>query len=128
MTDWRGLRFPFQRDATGFPSVRVGSGVVGDQLKALVLTGKRERVMRPTLGVAAPEQIFGTISPIQKARLAADTVRSLREWVPLAVLEAVDVHEGTLDNDKATMYVDVTYRVAGQQQSQQIPMAAGAQG
>jgi hypothetical protein len=62
------------------------------------------------------------------ARLASDTVRALREWVPLAKLTAVDVHQGTLENDKTTMFADVVYEVAGQQKSQQIPMATGAQG
>lgn len=124
----RGIMFPFQRNATGFPAMRVGVAVVNDQMKAVVLTGRRERVMRPTLGVAAPEQIFGEISPIQMARLASDTVRALREWVPLANLTAVDVKQGTFENDKTALYANVEYSVAGQQTSQQVPMATGSQG
>ncbi len=123
-----GIKFPFQRSSTGFPAKQEGSAVVNDQLKSLVMTGLRERVMRPTLGVAAPELIFGEISQIQMARLASDTVRALRDWVPLANLTAVDVHQGTKVGDESTLYADVTYRVAGQQQSQQIPMATGSQG
>ena len=126
-TTLRGIKFPFQRGPMGFPAMREGNLVVNDQMQALVLTGKKERVMRPTLGVSAPEQIFGEMSQIQMARLAADTVRALREWVPLANLTAVDVQQGTLENDKTTMFVDVEYEVAGQQQSQQIPIATGAQ-
>jgi phage baseplate assembly protein W len=127
MTTLRGLRFPFQWSATGFPAMREGSAVVNDQMRALVLTGKRERVMRPMVGVAAPEMVFNEISQIQMARLAAETVRSLRERVPLANLEAVDVRQGTLDDDKTTLYVNVTYSVAGEEQSQQIPLATAAQ-
>jgi phage baseplate assembly protein W len=127
-TTWKGLKFPFQRDATGFPAVREGTGIVEDQVRSLFYTGKGERVMRPTLGVAAPEQIFGEISQIQKARLAADSVRVMREFVPLASLRSVDVHEGNMDNDKSTLYADIAYGVAGQDATQQVPMATGAQG
>lgn len=127
-TTLKGIRFPFQWSSTGFPAVREGSLVVNDQLRALILTGKGERVMRPTLGVSAPEMVFGEISQIQMARLAAETVRALREGVPLANLQAVDVQQGTLENDKTTLYVNVSYSVAGQEQSQQIPMATAEQG
>lgn len=124
----KSFQFPFQRGETGFPAMIEGtSPVVQAQINALFLTGKGERRHRPTLGVSAPEQVFGEISQITKARLAADSVRSLREWVPLALLQSIDVNEGTKDNDQTTLYADVLYSVAGEEQSQQVPMATAVQ-
>ena len=127
-TTLRGIKFPFQRGSTSFPDMSTGNAVVQDQVQALFSTGQGERVMRPTLGVKALDMIFGEISPITKARIAADSVRAFRDWVPLATPRAVDVYQGTTEDDDTTLYADVEYSVAGQVESQQVPMATAGQG
>jgi phage baseplate assembly protein W len=127
-TTLKGIKFPFQLGTTGFPAMSEGNVVVSDQVRVLFTTGKGERVMRPTLGVEALEMIFGDISPITKARIAADAVRAFRDWVLLAVVRAVDVYEGTTENDDTTLYADIEYSIAGQIESQQVPMATANQG
>lgn len=127
-TTLKGIKFPFQRSSTGFPATSTGNDVVSDQVRGLFMTGKGERVMRPTLGVEAMMMIFGGISPITKARIAADAVRAFRDWVPLAVVRAVDVYEGTTEDDDTTLYANIEYSIAGQIESQQVPMATASQG
>lgn len=117
------LMFPFQWSAGAFPATRTGDLSVSDQIKALLQTGRGERVMRPTLGVNTMREVFGDISPIMKATLASDVVRAISEWVPRAVVTSVDVHEGTGDNDANVVYVDLTYMVAGEEFSEAIPVA-----
>lgn len=124
----KGITFPFQRSATGFPAVSEGNAVVADQIKALFATAKGERVMRPTLGIQAIELVFNDITQITKARLAADVMRAFQFWVPLAVLRTVDVHAGTTEDDQNVLYVYVEYSIAGQIEGQQVPIATAAQG
>jgi hypothetical protein len=124
-TTLKGIKFPFQRGSTGFPAMSEGSAVVQDQVKSVFSTAIGERVMRPTFGVQAVNAIFGEISPISKARIAADAVRAFRDWIPLATVLAVDVHEGVTEDDNTTLYANVEYSVAGQIESQQVPVPTG---
>jgi hypothetical protein len=65
-------------------------------------------------------EIFGEVSPITKARIAADAARAFQEWIPLATVSAVDVYEGTTEDDRTTLYADIVYSVAGQVATQQV--------
>lgn len=122
-TETLSMKYPFQWGASAFPAARSGDLTVSDQIRALLTTGKGERVMRPTLGIDAMQLIFGDLTPITRAKLAADTVRAINEWVPRAQVVSVDVHAGTGEDDQNVVYVDLTYTVAGQQISEAIPVA-----
>ena len=66
----RGFRFPIQADARGGISVSEGPDRIRDAIWIIIRTGFGERVMRPTFGAGADEDLFGPNNGTSRARLA----------------------------------------------------------
>lgn len=119
----RGISFPFRSSSTSFPKMSVSTQVIHDSIKALLLTSKEERVMRPDLGVNIHSYVFDNLTPIVRARIALDIKRAIEYYEPRVAVLSVDAVEG---RDDHTIVIDVVYRVAGQNIRQQIPVSAAS--
>jgi phage baseplate assembly protein W len=119
----QGLAFPFQRGSQGFPATDHGvDRVVFNSLKALLTTGRNERVMRPGLGTNIHSLLFDNISAITKARIAADVTRAITLYEPRAELLSLEVKTGKeLKMEDTALVVEIVWRVTNQIFSQQIP-------
>jgi phage baseplate assembly protein W len=118
----KGIAFPFQRGVTSFPKVAEGDQAVAAQIEALITTTVKERVERPDVGINAYEFIFDKITPIMRARLASDLARQIRDKVPRAKVEAIDVYTVPGQNEQTQLFVALKYSVAGTTMTQQIPV------
>lgn len=125
MATSKAIKFPFQRGSTSFPATVEDDDVVGSQIESLFNTTKRERVMRPLVGVDVYSDIFETITPIMQARLATDVAQQFRDQVPKAVLQAVNVYEQVGGDGQSVVYADVQYSIAGKSQVQTVQVSTG---
>ncbi|MFI1018331.1 GPW/gp25 family protein [Streptomyces sp. NPDC020965] len=91
-----GWRFPILPDEAGRLGYAVGEQSIEHCLRALLLTGVGERVMRPDLGTRAQESVF-----------APGSVQSLRD-LENSIADAVRVHEPRVALDEVRAETDPT--------------------
>lgn len=119
----KGLAFPYQLGQTSFPAMAAAEDSVFDSITSLILTGKNERVMRTQLGVNLSDFVFENLTPISMARIASAVTTAIEEWEPRAeVLSVIPTVGQNADAHGTTIFVDLVYRIAGQNYRQQIPI------
>lgn len=116
----KSIKFPFSLGPTAFPDTSEGVDVVLNSLKALLTTGVTERVMRNDVGINVHAYVFDSMTPITRARIAAEVKRAINLYEPRAQVLAIDAKEGSQQN---TILVDIVFRIAGQTTRQQIPVS-----
>lgn len=117
------LAFPFQRGPSGFPAMADPKRAIFYSIWSLLTTGKNERVMHPELGVNLHRFVFNNLTPILQARVATEVAKAISDFEPRAQVVGVESKMGTLEDGGTTaIIVSVLYRVAGQLQSQQVPI------
>lgn len=105
----RGFRFPIQVDARGGISFSEGPDRVRDAIWIILRTGFGERVMRPTFGAGADEELFGPNNGTSRARLATKVRDALLKWEPRVDVDAVDVTPDPDEPGRAN--ASVRYRI-----------------
>jgi phage baseplate assembly protein W len=111
------LSFPFRIAADG-RTVQVQSleEHVRDELIQLILTGPGERPYLPEFGGGARRLVFEGASATTAAMAKAMISQALSRWLQERVtVESLDVR-----SDEETITVDLAYRIAGTEDSQQI--------
>jgi phage baseplate assembly protein W len=104
-----GWRFPILPDEAGRLAYAEGTDSIAHCLRALLLTGLGERVMRPDLGTRAPELVFAPDS-VQNLRDLEDSIRdAVRMFEPRVELEDVRAEMSPTEPTRVT--VSVGYRV-----------------
>jgi phage baseplate assembly protein W len=96
---------------------------------ALLLTGKNEIVMNTAFGVNLHDYVFTDLTPIKQAQVASAVTTAIETYIPevevMSVLPEVSKNDEGLES---TLLINITYRVAGQQITQQIPISPTMQG
>ena len=104
-----GWRFPIVPDDAGRLGYASGTDSIDACLRALLLTGLGERVMRPDLGTRAPELVFAPGST-QNLHDLEDSIReAVTRFEPRVQLD--DVRAETVPGDESRVTVSVVYRV-----------------
>ena len=104
-----GWKFPILPDAAGRLSYAAGADSIDACLRALLLTGLGERVMRPDLGTRAPELVFAPGS-VQNLHDLEDSIRdAVTRFEPRVQLD--DVRAETVPEDESQVMVSVVYRI-----------------
>ncbi|URM88813.1 GPW/gp25 family protein [Streptomyces sp. MRC013] len=104
-----GWRFPILPDASGRLGYAVGEESVEHCLRALLLTGTGERVMRPDLGTRAHESVFEP-GGVRNLRDLEDSIAAaVRAHEPRVELDEVRAEADPADPSRVT--VSVVYRV-----------------
>lgn len=116
----KSIKFPFQRGTLSFPDTAEGDLAVAAQIENLVTTSLKERVERPDYGISPYDFIFETITPIMQALLASNLERQIRDRVPRATVEAIDVYTVSGQNEDTKLFVDLKYSVAGTTMTQTV--------
>ncbi len=105
----RGFRFPIQVDAGGGLSLSEGPDRVRDAIWIVIRTGFGERLMRPTFGAGADEELFGPNDGTTRARLSAKVRDALLKWEPRVDVDAVDVRPDVDEPGRAN--ASMRYRI-----------------
>ncbi|MEU3412100.1 GPW/gp25 family protein [Streptomyces sp. NPDC006658] len=104
-----GWRFPILPDASGRLGYAVGEESIEHCLRALLLTGTGERVMRPALGTRAHELVFAPGSVQNLRDLENSIAAAVRDHEPRVELDEVRAEADPADEGRIT--VSVVYRV-----------------
>ncbi|MEU3449862.1 GPW/gp25 family protein [Streptomyces thermolilacinus] len=104
-----GWRFPVLPDASGRLGYAVGEESIEHCLRALLLTGTGDRVMRPDLGTRAHELVFAPGSVQNLRDLENSVAEAVRAHEPRVELDEVRAEADPADPTRIT--VSVVYRV-----------------
>lgn len=104
-----GWRFPILPDEAGRLAYAVGEQSIEHCLRALLLTGLGERVMRPDFGTRAPESVFAPGSVQNLRDLERSIVDAVRTFEPRVELDDVRAEADPADESRVT--VTVEYRI-----------------
>ncbi|MEV4319032.1 GPW/gp25 family protein [Actinocrispum sp. NPDC049592] len=104
-----GWRFPILPDEAGRLGYAAGEQSVEHCLKALLLTGTGERVMRPDFGTKAQESLFAPGSVQSLRDLESSIADAVRTYEPRVELDEVRAEADPQDETRVT--VSIVYRV-----------------
>ncbi|MFI1888522.1 GPW/gp25 family protein [Streptomyces jumonjinensis] len=104
-----GWRFPILPDEAGRLGYAVGEQSIEHCLRALLLTGLGERVMRPGFGTRAPESVFAPGSVQNLRDLENSIAEAVRDHEPRVALEEVRAETDPAEESRVT--VSVVYRI-----------------
>jgi phage baseplate assembly protein W len=104
-----GWRFPILPDEAGRLAYAHGDESIEHCLRALLLTGLGERVMRPDLGTRAPELVFAPDSAQNLGDLEDSITEAVRRFEPRVELE--DVRAEVAPGEEGRVTVSIVYRI-----------------
>ncbi|RBQ14991.1 phage baseplate protein [Spongiactinospora rosea] len=104
-----GWRFPILPDEAGRLGYATGEESIEHCLRALLLTGTGERVMRPDFGTRAQESVFAPGSVQNLRDLERSIADAVRAYEPRVELDAVRAEADPADESRVT--VSVEYRI-----------------
>jgi phage baseplate assembly protein W len=104
-----GWRFPILPDEAGRLGYAVGEQSIEHCLRALLLTGTGDRVMRPDFGTRAQESVFAPGSVQNLRDLENSIAEAVRTYEPRVELDEVRAEADPADESRIT--VSVVYRV-----------------
>ncbi|MCP2163330.1 GPW/gp25 family protein [Goodfellowiella coeruleoviolacea] len=104
-----GWRFPILPDEAGRLGYAEGEQSIEHCLRALLLTGVGERVMRPDFGTRAQESVFAPGSVQHLRDLENSVAEAVRAHEPRVALDEVRAEADPGDESRVT--VSVVYRI-----------------
>jgi len=104
-----GWRFPILPDEAGRLAYASGEQSIEHCLRALLLTGTGERVMRPDFGTSAPRSVFAPGSVQNLRDLERSVAEAVRAYEPRVELDGVRAEADPVDQSRVT--VSVEYRI-----------------
>ena len=104
-----GWRFPILPDEAGRLAYARGDESIEHCLRALLLTGLGERVMRPDFGTRAPDLLFAPDSAQNLGDLEDSITEAVRRFEPRVELE--DVRAEVAPGDEGRVTVSIVYRI-----------------
>jgi phage baseplate assembly protein W len=104
-----GWRFPILPDEAGRLGYAQGEESIQHCLRALLLTGLGERVMRPDFGTRAPDLVFAPDS-VQNLHDLEDSIRTaVRQFEPRVELD--EVRAEVVPGEDGRVTVSINYRI-----------------
>jgi phage baseplate assembly protein W len=113
-----GIAFPFQRSATSLPAAITDDDLIKQSLTQIILTGRGERVMRPTFGSNAYSYVFENNSLVFQETVRADVMASISKVETRVIVQSVDV-----TRDDVTAFIKIIYIVLSSQQQQTLKIS-----
>ncbi|TFV61591.1 baseplate protein [Mycobacterium sp. PS03-16] len=106
-----GWNFPVKIDATGSVALATGSRDIEQAIELILRTTPGERPMRPEFGCRIHDHLFSLTNAATAAAIANDVRAALEQWEPR--IDVTNVRVGYSQADYGTFYVDVQYRIRG---------------
>ena len=107
-----GLDLPLRKSSSGdgwFETTNTTLTAVKNNVKALLLTQKGERVMQPNLGLNLRKYLFEQITPDTIIQIENDIVDAFSYWLPFVNLEGLNVIESKSNSN--TIDISVTFNI-----------------
>jgi phage baseplate assembly protein W len=108
-----GITLPLQITNTAFNQSFQTIDQVRTNIKSLLLTKRRERVMQPFLGSGLTELLFEQNDEELEERIENTIVQSLQTWLPYVVIDTIIIEQSNELKDRNSVEVSITFRVNG---------------
>ena len=108
-----GITLPLQITNTAFNQSFKTIDQVKTNIKSLLLTKRRERVMQPFLGSGLTELLFEQNDEQLEDRIENTIVQSLQTWLPYVVIDTIIIEQSNELKDRNTLEVSITFRING---------------
>lgn len=110
-----GITLPLQITNTAFNQSFKTIDQVKTNIKSLLLTKRRERVMQPFLGSGLTELLFEQNDEDLEDRIENTIVQSLQSWLPYIVIDTIIIEQSNELKDRNRVEVSITFRINGNQ-------------
>jgi phage baseplate assembly protein W len=108
-----GITLPLQITNTAFNQSFQTIDQVRTNIKSLLLTKRRERVMQPFLGSGLTELLFEQNDEELEERIENTIVQSLQTWLPYVVIDTIIIEQSNELKDRNRVEVSITFRING---------------
>jgi phage baseplate assembly protein W len=108
-----GITLPLQITNTAFNQSFQTIDQVRTNIKSLLLTKRRERVMQPFLGSGLNELLFEQNDEELESRIENTIVQSLQDWLPYVVIDTIIIEQTNELRDRNRVEVSITFRING---------------
>ena len=108
-----GITLPLQKTNTAFNQSFQTIDQVRTNIKSLLLTKRRERVMQPFLGSGLTELLFEQNDADLEDRIENTIVQSLQNWLPYVVIDTIIIEQSNELKDRNSLEVSITFRING---------------
>jgi phage baseplate assembly protein W len=108
-----GITLPLQITNTAFNQSFQTIEQVRTNIKSLLLTKRRERVMQPFLGSGLTELLFEQNDEELEERIENTIVQSLQNWLPYVVIDTIIIEQSNELKDRNRVEVSITFRING---------------
>lgn len=106
-----GWNFPVRVDTTSAIALATQSREIEQAIELILRTTPGERPMRPEFGCRIQDHLFALTNDATAAAIVNDVRAALEQWEPR--IDVDDVRVGYGRGDEGTFYVDVQYRIRG---------------
>lgn len=103
---YKGIAFPFTKGKTSLPAAAKDADLVKQSLVQIIMTGKRERVMRPDFGCNAQRFVFENNDDLLGELIRTEVSASVERFEPRVILRDVLV---TRETEKGHVVVTLEY-------------------
>lgn len=108
-----GITLPLQITNTAFNQSFKTIDQVKTNIRSLLLTKRRERVMQPFLGSGLTELLFEQNDEDLEDRIENTIVQSLQTWLPYVVIDTIIIEQSNELKDRNSLEVSITFRING---------------
>jgi phage baseplate assembly protein W len=108
-----GITLPLQITNTAFNQSFQTIDQVRTNIKSLLLTKRRERVMQPFLGSGLTELLFEQNDEELESRIENTILQSLQNWLPYVVIDTIIIEQSNELKDRNSVEVSITFRISG---------------
>lgn len=106
-----GIVLPIQIGNTAFNQSFKTFEQVRTNIKSLLLTKRRERVMQPLLGSGLHEIVFDFNDSELASNIEEVIINSLERWLPYVSIENIDIEQSNELKDTNRVNISLTFRI-----------------
>jgi phage baseplate assembly protein W len=106
-----GIVLPIQIGDNAFNQSFKTFDQVRTNIKSLLLTKRRERIMQPLLGSGLHELVFDFNDNELADKIEETIVSSLEQWLPYVTIENIDIEQSNELKDTNRVNISLTFRI-----------------
>jgi phage baseplate assembly protein W len=106
-----GITLPLQIGATAFNQSFQTSEQVKTNIKSLLLTKRRERVMQPFLGSGLHELVFDFNDEELSIKIEEVITSTLAKWLPYVSVDTIDIEQTDYLKDTNRVNISIKFKI-----------------
>ena len=108
-----GITLPLQIGNTAFNQSFQTIDQVRTNIKNLLLTKRKERVMQPVLGSGLQELLFDFNDETLADNIEETIIGAFEQWLPYVIVDTIDVRQTDFMKDTNTVEISITFSIDG---------------